>query len=684
MIYLVSKQEQLFESALYSRMGVEESIERIKSWDVVQYDSETSGRDPHICKLLCVQFGNDADDCRIVVDTTTIDIRLYKEILETKLLITVNGKFDYQFLFNYGIVPTHNWDCMVVEQALHLGFDKKYFHCSLKAIAERRLGIDIDKTTRGEIIWRGLDEKVVIYAAGDVEHLEQIYYQQLQEVLDAHCQNGVEIENRFVTWNAYLEWCGIRLDVNKWIRKMHESERIMNEALARLNKWLVDKSNENWVFKKFTDYDPEDLFHDQFDEQCIVNWQSAPQVIEICKLLGFNVKTEDKKTGESKESAVAKLLKKQKGIDDKFLSCYFDYTEKAKDYGTYGQTYIDAINPITGRIHSQFRQLGCDSGRMSCGGGNKDFNKDLAKYKGLSENKCKYVQLQNLPSDDVVDGITGFTRHCFIPNEGNLMCSSDYSALESRLGADIYKEKAMIDEYLHGSGDIHSLTAKACFPNELKDVPVEMVKKVRPDLRSRAKPVEFSQQFGGSAKAIRDSLGCSYQEAKEIAEAYKNGFKGIADFKEKGSKFVRSHGYILISKYTGLRLYWEDWKKWKEIEDMPDGLREREYSSEELKEHNMAASKYDRLALNVVTQGTGASIIKLATILFGNWILKKGLFGKVLLCDIVHDEIVCEFPKELADTVPEVLKTCMETASSQMCKALPIPAVPETGDHWIH
>ena len=75
------------------------------------------------------------------------------------------------------------------------------------------------------------------------------------------------------------------------------------------------------------------------------------------------------------------------------------------------------------------------------------------------------------------------------------MTSCDYNALESRLGADIYQEQSMIDEYLHGSGDIHSLTAKHCFPDELKDIEVKDIKKLRPDLRSQAKPVEFSQQF---------------------------------------------------------------------------------------------------------------------------------------------------------------------------------------------
>lgn len=67
--------------------------------------------------------------------------------------------------------------------------------------------------------------------------------------------------------------------------------------------------------------------------------------------------------------------------------------------------------------------------------------------------------------------------------------------LESRLGADIYNEKAMLDEFLYGSGDMHSLCAKLVFHEELKDIDVKDVKKKRPDLRSKVKSIEFSQQF---------------------------------------------------------------------------------------------------------------------------------------------------------------------------------------------
>ena len=65
------------------------------------------------------------------------------------------------------------------------------------------------------------------------------------------------------------------------------------------------------------------------------------------------------------------------------------------------------------------------------------------------------------------------------------------AVLESRLGADIYDEQAMLKEYIEGSGDIHSLAAKGCFPDELAGVEVKDVKKVRPDLRKKAKAPEF-------------------------------------------------------------------------------------------------------------------------------------------------------------------------------------------------
>lgn len=674
MVYLVSKQQELFENSEYSQLSVEDSIKLLNSWDIIQYDSETTGRDAHLCDLLCYQFGNKEASIQIVVDATTIPITTYKSILENKLIIGHNLKFDLQFLYNYGIIPMNVYDTMIIEQLIYLGFDPKTTHYSLKAVAGRRLGIDIDKTVRGEIIWRGLDTKTIMYAAGDVVYLEDIRQQQIKELEYTNRVNAAKIENSFVPVIAYLEWCGIKLDENKWKKKMLDNENKKVEALNKLNKYVLDLYNQDK--HKFLPYiDTQlDLFSSEL--KCSINWSSSKQVIPFVQTLGFSTTIEDRKTGKSKDSVVEKLLNKQKGIDDTFLKLYFDYQEATKVCSTYGQNYLDAINPKTGRIHTTFKQLGAASGRMSCGNGLQN-NTDLAKAKHISPDRCKYVQLQNLPADEI-------TRSSFICEEGNLMCSCDYAALESRLGADIYNEESMIKEYLEGSGDIHSLTAKHCFPKELEGIDVKDIKDKRPDLRKKAKPVEFSQQFGGSAKAISNALGCPMEEAKEIAKAYNEGFKGIADFKARGARSLAANGYVLICAKTGHKIYWENWSKWREMVECPIELHNKEYSGEEEKILSMEYSKWaNRMSLNAPTQGTGIICLKTAMVLFFNWVIKNNLFNKVLICDLVHDEAVIEYPKNLPE-VADKLKTAMEKAASMYCTKLPIPAVPEISTHWVH
>ena len=170
----------------------------------------------------------------------------------------------------------------------------------------------------------------------------------------------------------------------------------------------------------------------------------------------------------------------------------------------------------------------------------------------------------------------------------------------------------------------------------------------------------------------------------KFVRAYRDGFKGIASFKEKGSQFVRTHGYIVICRYTGHKLYWENWKNWRKIEDSDPNLVRAEYTSSEIGLHEIEGAKWDRLALNVVTQGSGIIILKIATTAFFKWLCKEGLFGKVLICDLIHDEVVIEYPQELVNIVVPKLKQCMEKAAAIICKKLPIPAKPETGNHWIH
>ena len=92
MIYLITANQQLFESNIYKIISIEESLAIMKDWKMIQFDTETLGKDPHVGKLLLVQFGNIEGTIQIVVDCTTVSIKLYKNILEENFLIGQNLK----------------------------------------------------------------------------------------------------------------------------------------------------------------------------------------------------------------------------------------------------------------------------------------------------------------------------------------------------------------------------------------------------------------------------------------------------------------------------------------------------------------------------------------------------------------------------------------------------------------
>ena len=96
MIYLCTNQTFLFID-VFEHITPDKALEIMSEWNRIQVDTETNGRDCHINDLLCVQFGNKKADTQIVVDLSTVDIRIFKTLMETKLLIFQNGKFDIQF-----------------------------------------------------------------------------------------------------------------------------------------------------------------------------------------------------------------------------------------------------------------------------------------------------------------------------------------------------------------------------------------------------------------------------------------------------------------------------------------------------------------------------------------------------------------------------------------------------------
>ena len=267
--------------------------------------------------------------------------------------------------------------------------------------------------------------------------------------------------------------------------------------------------------------------------------------------------------------------------------------------------------------------------------------------------------------------------------------------LESRLGADIYNEPHMIEEFLHGSGDIHSLMALTFFEKQMEPgTTTKEVKKKYPELRKKAKSPEFLIQFGGSAYGLATQLAIPEEEAQGYVDSYYNKFKGIADFKKKGSEFVRKNGYILMCKYSGHKMYWWDHDEWLKRQESFTQQFWEEYRTkhkgtgdaiaQEVSMHFRAASKWDRMALNAPPQGSGIVILKIAMTDFFNWIVDNGYFKIVELSALVHDEANIIYPKELHNIVPVKLQKCMERAASIVCTKVPIPAEPAINDHWEH
>ena len=187
-----------------------------------------------------------------------------------------------------------------------------------------------------------------------------------------------------------------------------------------------------------------------------INWNSSTQLIPIFKTLGVNLESQDKESGQKKDSLDAKILGPQKDKCD-LIPIYLDYREAQKLVSTYGENFLKQINPVSGRIHTNYQQLGADTTRITSGGKDKS-------------SKTEYVNLLNLPSD-------AETRSCFVAEQGNKWISIDYSGQETYLMASIANDKAIIKELTEGSGDIHSLTAYMAYQEIPRDTPIKDIKK---------------------------------------------------------------------------------------------------------------------------------------------------------------------------------------------------------------
>lgn len=664
MIYLVTKQQSLWTSDRYKVISAEEALELLASLSVVELDTETMGLDPYTKELLTVQLG--CAEFQVVIDCTSVDIHLFKEYMENpqRMFLGWNIKFDLKFLYHQRIVPLRVYDGYLAEKLLWLGYPAGMHEMSLKAASINYLGVDMDKSVRGKIIQTGLTEDVIVYAAGDVSYLGKIRDKQLIELEKKGLLKAIDFENEFVKCLAYIEYCGAKLDVDKWKIKMATDLNNLEKYEAELNEWV----EESEYSSKYCSVNIQGDLFNGFDTKprCHINWTSSQQVIPLFEELGLNLKVLDKKTKHYKKSVDIKVVEPQ-ASKSPLIPIYIKYKKAAIIVNTFGQKFLNLINPVTGRIHANFNQLGTDTGRLN----------------------STEPNLQNLPHD-------AQTRACFVSDKGNRWISADYSGQESYLMASIANDEAMLDELINGSGDLHSLTAKMVFQQIPRDMPLKDIKKNFKDLRQEAKGYEFCFNYGGQDSTLIRNYGLDAKRAKEIYENYMSGFAGLKRYQDFRRVDVMRKGYILLSKITGHKAYIYDYDELKmqmEKQDDPDFwayYREMKQENPEcdtvqgVRRLARRKAKSEKQSINYPIQAAGALCFKLASIKLFNWLLKNGLLFKVKYCIPVHDEINLEAPDEISEEVADILVKCMVSAGKPFCTRAHLGADVEIGDHWIH
>jgi DNA polymerase-1 len=323
------------------------------------------------------------------------------------------------------------------------------------------------------------------------------------------------------------------------------------------------------------------------------------------------------KTGASTDASVLEELAKE---GHRFPVLLLEYRQLDKLKGTYVDALPLHVNPVTGRIHTRFEQAVAATGRLSSSDPN----------------------LQNIP---IRTEVGADLRRGFVPADGHLFLSADYSQIELRVLAHLSGDPAFVDAFTQGK-DIHRQTASIVFDVPVADVTAEM--------RAAAKTINFATIYGIGPHALSQQLGTSYAEAKVFIEQYFKRLPDITAYLEQQKALAREKGYV--ETISGRRRY------------IPE-IRS--------KNHNMR-SFGERAATNAPVQGSAADIIKVAMIDVHEAIRAAGSDIRMLLQ--VHDELVFEVPRDEIDEGGALIRRKMEGAFDL---DVPLEVATGVGENWL-
>ena len=398
----------------------------------------------------------------------------------------------------------------------------------------------------------------------------------------------------------------VELPLTKVLAEMeHTGVRINEASLAETSRIFTSRMNAY-------EADAHQLSGEDF------NLSSPKQVGEVLfDKLKLDPKAKKTKTGQyvTSEEVLESLRPNSPVVD-----CILKYRGMKKLLGTYVNALPGLVNPLTGHIHSSFNQAVTATGRLSSSNPN----------------------LQNIP----VRGDDGKEiRKAFVPEEGQLFFSADYSQIELRLMAHISGDANMIEAFVEGH-DIHAATAAKIYHKDIADV--------TSDERRKAKTANFGIIYGISAFGLSQRLGISRSEAKELIDGYFATYPHIKDYIEAVKEKARTDGYVETV--------------FKRRRYVPD-----------INSHNAVVRGYaERNAVNAPIQGSASDIIKIAMVRIFDEFRARGIKSKMILQ--VHDELNFSVLSEEREVVQQIVKSQMEGAYQLK---VPLKADCGWGENWL-
>lgn len=590
-------------------------------------DYETTGLDPYIDKTILLQIG--CRDKQFLIDTRSASIEPLRPFLESTehRKIAHYAQFEYMMSRANHDIETEGLRCtMITEQVLRAGMYNIKGTFSLDGVLERRLGISIDKTLQKSFInHRGpFSTEQLIYGADDVIHLEDLFRDQCAEADKLGLLRTVLLECEAIPAFGDMRLDGMYLNQEGWRQIMVDNIAAQNQMREEL-----DSIAKHYI--------PEDLFGN-----ASINYGSSDQVKDLLNKMGIKVPVRDPKTGKDVmvpvPSTDAKVLKRVNHLPVvKALAKWRSYNVLIN---TFGQPWLDAIHPKTGRIHPDLSQMGTATGRPAAGGDD--------------------VNPLNVPQDNRY-------RNCFIGAPDEIVESDDYSGCESRILAEISQDPKLINIFRTGE-DIHCAVA-----TDLYGVQVDK-KGPNAKYRKPAKALNFGIAYGmGPGKLYNDlnadGFPVSFDEAKGLYNKYCVKFETAVGFLRNAGTIALEQGYL--ANLNGRRRYW-DLPDPKNTERFPAGVRDPLYQG--------ILSKIQREGGNFLIQSVNADITKDAMVNIR--LYKKKNRVRSSFMNAVYDEVVTRTHKDDSEAFHKAKLDIMVKSAEIWIKSVPMVVDGASGLYW--